>query len=105
MGNQTSQFTLLIEDHTVGTRRATIIDLSRAENREFVPVARNGEVEALVVVILVGVIVGIGAFLVQLVSGVLGGADFAGAVGVGATGVVGSEGTAHEESGGGEELD
>lgn len=80
VGNQTSQLAILVENNTVGTRGATIVDLARAQNRELVPVAGNGEVKALVVVVLVGVVVGCLARLVEAVAGVLGSGDLAVAV-------------------------
>jgi hypothetical protein len=80
VGNNTSQLVISVENNTVRTGRTTSVHLTAAQNRELIVGAGNGEIEALVVVVDVGVAVVGGTGLVQLVTASLGGAD--GAAGV-----------------------
>lgn len=75
VGNQSSIFTVTVEDNTIRTRLSTSINIEGWEDRVLVPRAGHGEVEPLVVVVLVRVaMVGL-AGLQKGVSLVQGGID------------------------------
>lgn len=57
MRNNARQLIISVENDTVRARRATSVHLAALKNRELVVGAGNGEVEALVVVVDVGVAV------------------------------------------------
>ena len=109
MRDQPRQLIILIEDHTVRTRRTAIVDLSGAEDRELVVGRVHGEVKVLVVVVLVRVLVVADrlTLLVQVEAGLLGFghgglvvAGFAAGVVAGLGGGVGAgEGDEGEENG------
>lgn len=64
MCNQTSIFTLLVEDDTVSTRASTSVDIERAQDWEFLVRAVDREVEAFVVVVSVRIAVKLATGLV-----------------------------------------
>lgn len=80
VGNNTSQLIIVVENNTVRAGGTTGVNLAAAQNRELIVGAGDGEIEALIVVVDVGVAVIGRTGLVQLVTAVLGGAD--GAAGV-----------------------
>lgn len=57
MGDERVEVTLAVEDDTVGTRRAAVVHVVAGQDGELVPRGGGGEAEALVVVVLVGVVV------------------------------------------------
>lgn len=105
MRNHTRQLIIIIENNPIRTRRTTCIRLPALQNRELVVGAVDGEFEALVVMVGVGVAVVCLAGRVQVVAGGLGGADGTGGVADGAAGVGagallgGGEGGGDEEGG------
>lgn len=58
MRNQPRQLIIASKDNTVRTGRTTAVNLSAAENRELVVRARDGKVEALVVVVFMRIAAG-----------------------------------------------
>lgn len=58
MGNDAGILALLVEDDAIGAGTAAAVDVKGRQDGEFLPGARDGEVEALVVVVLVRVGVG-----------------------------------------------
>lgn len=56
MRDKASQLIFLIEDHPIRTRRTTGVCLPRAENRELIVRRWDGEINVLVVVVLVRVV-------------------------------------------------
>lgn len=114
MRNNTRKLSIAVEDDAVRTGRATIVDGSAAQDRELVVGAVNGEIEALVVVVHVGVGVVIFSLGLKVVAGVQGGGHGAAAVAVGSAGVLAGtrseflegdgKGAGHEDSGEGEDL-
>lgn len=101
MCNKTSQLILAIEDDTVRTRGTTAVDLSGAQDRPLIVGTRDREVEALVVVVLVGVVVAAHGLVggVELITGFLGGSHGARAVAVAAAGVVAGAGVEFSRGG------
>jgi hypothetical protein len=113
VGNNTSELVGSVEDNTVRTGRTTSVNAATLQDRELVVGLRHGEIEALVVVVDVGVIVGIIAGLVELVSSSLGGANGTAGVANGSAGgstcasfdIQGrGEGAGQEEGGRGQDL-
>lgn len=80
MGNHTSQLIIAVENNTVRAGGTTSVHLAAAQNWELIVGAGNGEIEALVVVVDVGIAVVGGTGLMQLVTASLGGADGAASV-------------------------
>ena len=90
MRNKPSQLIILIENHPIRTRRTTGVCLPRAQNRELIVSWWNGEVNVLVVVVLVRVVAtadGL-ALLVVVVTGFFGVVGGASGVALAAAGVV-----------------
>lgn len=90
MRNQPSQIIILIENHPIRTRRTTRVRLPGAQNREFIICWWDGEVNVLVVVVLVRVVAtadGL-ASLVVVETGFFGGVGGASGVALAAAGVV-----------------
>lgn len=116
MRNQPGQLVILIENHPVRSRRATIIRVTPRQDRELVVGRADREVNVLVVVVLVRVVAvadGLVALVVRVAS-LLGGVGVAAKVAVAAAGVgagagfggggEGEGGLDEEEGGEGEEL-
>lgn len=89
MCNNTSQLIIAVEDNAVRTRGTTSVGPSGAQDRPLIVGAGDGEVEALVVVVLVGIVVAADGLVrgVQLIAGFLSGAHSARTVAVAAAGV------------------
>jgi hypothetical protein len=117
VGDKTRQLVVTVEHNTVRSRATATVDLVGAQDGEFIVGTIHGEVEALIVVVLVRVAVRSDSLtgLVQRVTLVLGGGDVAGPV-AGATASVDARIAGHqvrwhgedgrkEESGDGEELE
>lgn len=115
MGDNPRKLVLRVENNPVGPRRTARVDVARPQNGKLVVLARHGEVEVLVVVVLVRVVVDVVAGAVQLVADVLrrrhcrlGVAVAAAGVGAGTGGVMdwydACEGQRREEGCHGEEL-
>lgn len=75
MGDDGVEVAIGVENDTVGTGAAASVDVEAVQNGELVPGGRGREVEALVVVVLVGVGVLLLAGRVQAVSLVQGSVD------------------------------
>lgn len=87
MRNQTGQLILPVENNPVRTRRTARKDIAGAHDGVLIVLTRDGEVESLVVMILVRVVVvGVTGF-VQLVAFRLGSGDGTVGVAVAATGI------------------
>jgi hypothetical protein len=101
MGNNTSQLIIAVEDNAVRTRGTTAVDLSGAQDRPLIVGAGDREVEALVVVVPVGVVVAADGLVrgVQLITGFLSGAHGARAIAVAAAGVVAGAGVEFSRGG------
>lgn len=89
MCDQARQLVVAIEYHTVRTRATATIDLVRAQDGEFIVGTVDGEAEALVVVVLVGILVVSQSLagLVELITLVLRSRDVAGPVAGAAAGI------------------
>lgn len=90
MRNQPRQLPILIENNPIGTRRATRVRRSTAQNGELIVCRLHREVKVLVVVVdmRVAAAAGVAALLDVVVAGILGGGDGAAGVAVAAAGVV-----------------
>lgn len=73
MGDEAVQVALRVKDDTVGTGRAARVDLVGGEDGVFVPRASGREVEALAVVVLVGVAVFEGVSMLKIPGKLLNG--------------------------------
>ena len=87
MGNHTGKLIITVEDNTVGTGGSTVINGTRLQDGEFIVCAVDGEIEALVIVVDVGVRVISLVRCLKLVTGGLSGANGAAGVADCTTGV------------------
>lgn len=101
MRNYTRQFIVSVENHAIRSRRATSINIIVAHNRIFVVCAADGEVEPLIVVVLVRVVVNSIPRLVKRVSLGLSCADIARPVAGASAGVLAAFAAFEVISGGG----
>lgn len=90
MRNDTCQLIIFVEDHPVRARGAPVVEVPIPHNRELVVWCRHGKVEALIVIVLVGIVVSsdLFAFGVVVVALFLGGAHRGGRIADAAAGVV-----------------
>lgn len=98
MRNQTRQVPIIIENDTIRTGTATVIRLAVRQDRELVIRPRHGEVEALVVMVLVRVVARLAAALLERVALLHRGVDLVRRVAVAAAG---GGAVAFEDGGGG----
>lgn len=102
MGNHTRQLAAIVEHNTVRTGAATIVHVVVGQDGEFIVRPGDGEVEILVVVVLVRIVAGLAAGLVQGVALLDGGVDVAGSV---ADGAAGGCALAGDQDGGGRDIE
>ncbi len=87
VGDNASKFSILVEDDTVRARRTAVVHTAGAHDRELIVGGVDGEVEALVVVVDVGVVVDVVAGGLELGALADGGGDGGGRVADAAAGV------------------
>lgn len=88
MRDQARQFVIPVENHPIRSGRASIVHIEVAHNGVFVVGAGHGEIEALVIVVLVRVVVDGLSRLIERVPLGLGGTDVAGPVAGASAGVI-----------------
>lgn len=87
MRNHSSELIILVENNPIRSRRTPIVNLPRVQNRELKVLARNREVKAFVVVVLVRIVIDVVVRGLQLVPGLVGCEHRRGSVAVAAAGV------------------